>query len=240
MLIPRRFSTCTLIAANMVPLVLAPRSAAGVCEILAFYWAESAILGGFNILKILSAAGKDKFPEPFSFKVFTSRDLDPLATLGSRMGFPGKVFIALIFAFPFSMYLGLYGLVLRVLFFESDWLALALSIRWWALGLLISHGVSFVADYLAAGEFQRTRSEKCLTPLFPRLAITNLILLIAAAAANLPGFWLALFVFICAKVVGELRYEAVCLLQADPRNISRLFAFLEDEALLKRKFPVRV
>ncbi len=239
MLIPRRFSTYTLIAANIVPLALAPHSAAGVCEMLAFYWTESVILGAFNILKILFAGGRDKFPEPFSFKVFTSRDLDPLSTLGSGMGFLGKIFIAVIFAFPFLMYLGLFGIVLRASFFDQDWLAIVLNVKWWALGLLISHGSSFFADYMAAGEFRRTRSEKCLAPLFPRLALTNLILLIVAALVNSLGFWAAMFAFVIAKVAGELRYEAVCLLQSDPGNISRLFVFFENEDLLKRKFPAR-
>ena len=236
MLIPRRVSSYTLIAANLIPLVMAPHDAAGIQEILAFYWTESVILGFYNILKILSASASDKYPEPVTFKTLNSRDCDVLAALGSNMGFFGKLCIAVFFTFPFLMYLGLYAVVLIGIFIEGSWLPIVLNIKWWVMGLLVSHGVSFILDYLANGEFRRTRSENLLEPLFSRLAITNLALLAVAGIFNSVGVWLIMIAFVIVKVVRELRYEAVCLLQSDPGNIYRIFVFFENEDLLKIKF----
>ncbi|MCX5786644.1 MAG: DUF6498-containing protein [Elusimicrobia bacterium] len=238
MLIPRRVSSYTLIASNLVPIVMAPHDAAGIQEILAFYWTESVILGFFNILKILFASASDKYPEPVTFKMLNSRDCDVLAALGSNMGFFGKLFIAIFFTFPFLMYLGLYGVFLVGFFIDSAWLPLILKIKWWLLGLFISHGASFLLDYLASSEFRRTRSENLLEPLFSRLMITNLALLAVAGIFNSLGVWLIMIAFVIVKVVKELRYEAVCLLQADPGNIYRVFVFFENEDLLKKKFKL--
>jgi hypothetical protein len=152
------------------------------------------------------------------------------------MGFSGKAVIAVVFLGPFSLYLGLYAAVFLGLFVHGDWMPLVLSIRWWLAGLFANHGVSFFLDYLADGEFRRSRSENYIEPLFRRLTMTNLTLLAVAGIFTVSGVWLVMIAFVIFKVIKDLRYEAVLMLQADPKNIYLIQVFFEDTELLNKKF----
>lgn len=200
-------------AANLVPLIMAALGYWGVTEILTLYWAETAIVGVFAVLRMLCASGplavKGK-PRPLTFQMLRTGDAaKTLPLLLDELGPPGRLPLALYFAFPFVMFMVLSGLLLYISFFLRGAygpVPSLLSLKWGLLALAASHAFRFVHDYLLSGEFRRTRPEDCYDAPIRRLAIIQLALAGGAGAAHSFGNMVyVMSIFIIAKTVIELR-----------------------------------
>ena len=174
---PRR-ATQVLIAANLVPLVGTVYFGWQLSNVMVLYWAESAVIGLFNVLKIVRIAG-----------------------------WPG-LFAALFFLGHFGGFMAVHFLFIYGIFVEgfnsagpgddlSEVAALFVSL-WPALAaLFVSHAYSFFANFIGRREYRnRTVSDQMSEP-YARIVFMHLILIFG-------GFLVLVLAFFGSKLVLEL------------------------------------
>jgi hypothetical protein len=84
----------------------------------------------------------------------------------------------------------------------ADWGVLAKPL----LALFVSHSVSFFWDYLATGEYRRTKPEECADTLLNRLLLMQLVLACGAGITrSFDGSAGVMLLFVLAKIVLDLR-----------------------------------
>ncbi|HTY13435.1 MAG TPA: DUF6498-containing protein, partial [Candidatus Omnitrophota bacterium] len=62
-------SSILLVSANLIPVVGVIHGGWNLFDILFIYWAESAIIGFFNVLKMMSAGGKKSLTSPIDWLI---------------------------------------------------------------------------------------------------------------------------------------------------------------------------
>lgn len=179
-------SAIALILANGVPIVGAVLWGWDLGTVLVLYWAESAVVGFYNLCKIAVIA-----------KWF--------ALLA------GVFFISHFGAFMAMHFLFLYGIFVEG--FSSDsggdlaGVAAMFGRLWPAIaGLFISHGVSFFLNFLGRGEYRSRTVKTQMTEPYSRIIFMHLVLIIGGGAALVLGDTVpVLMVIIAAKIVVDLR-----------------------------------
>lgn len=201
------------VAANLVPLLMTALGYWGVSEILTLYWAETAIVGVFAVLRLMWASGpitvKGK-RTPLTFQLLKNGDAaKTLPLLLDAAGPLGRLLLALYLAVPFVLYMILSGLLLYIFVYvigAYGGIPSIMSLKWGLLALTAGHTFRFVHDYLLSGEFRRTRPEDFTDEPVHRLAIMFLTLAGGAGAARSFGNMVyVMCVFIIAKTAIELR-----------------------------------
>jgi hypothetical protein len=139
-----KISLFSLVVANLVPLLGVLFAGWDAFAIVLLFWAENLVIGFYNILKMIFVKipaapkrGRNEFgpiPPPPGIRYF----FIPFFTIHYG-GFTAAhlVFILAIFHRPIGS-------------------ALTLGMLWPVLGLFVSHGISFVANFLIRGERERT------------------------------------------------------------------------------------
>jgi hypothetical protein len=177
-----------LVAANLVPLVGAVFFGWDVFPVVFVFWAENVILGAFNVLKMITASVRGG------------------ADLGARF------FLVPFFCFHYGMFCLVHGIFVVALFGRGlieahgppgpglflD--ALSRQGLWWAVvGLAVSHGVSFVANYLLGGERDRVTLDRLMIQPYGRIVVLHLAILgggFLIMALGSPWYGLALLVLL--------------------------------------------
>ena len=154
-----------LVAANLLPLVLVAYGLSSAGELLVLYWVENLIVGFYAVLRIASARGE--------------ADLSAL----------GRIFMIAFFLVHFGAFCWAHASALQYLVLAksdllpldphvfldhglrqhfpspSPWQGLPLEFAVPIAALLVSHGVSFVHNYLQRGEvFRATAKEEMSRP----------------------------------------------------------------------------
>lgn len=175
-------SVISLLAANLVPLLGVTAFGWDLGTVMVLYWSESAVIGFFNVLKMIRVGGIGGTPLVLFF----------LAHYGG--------FMLGHFAFTYALFVdpGLkapFGAVLADLF-HSLWPAL--------LALFISHGISYRVNFVGRREFVgRTPNQQMGQP-YARIMVMH-IAIIAGGAAMQGGHRLApLFILIGLKTAIDL------------------------------------
>lgn len=174
-------SSIALILANVVPLLGAVAWGWSVFEIVVTYWAENLIIGGYTLLRMLGAGG-------------WQRDA-PI--------FVGKVFMAGFFTVHYGMFCLVHGFFVFSLLGEGRGKEVLLSGKGFGIALLalvISHGVSFVKNYCAAGEYRSTTIQAQMFAPYPRIVVLHVAILFGAFAIQGLGSTVPLLVIL---VVGK-------------------------------------
>lgn len=203
-------SLATLIVANLLPLagVLLFGWDAGV--ILVLYWAENLVVGFYNILKMLLARGDEGstvaaklFLIPFfifhfgGFCAVHGVFVDLFAS-GLEAGGDAENF----FPDPDVWWGPLMFVGLLVGVVQAMWVKYAPQIFFALLGLLVSHGVSFVQNYLWRGEYRERTVKRQMFQPYGRVALMHVAIIAAALPVMLLGSPLPLLVIIIAlKIV---------------------------------------
>ncbi len=162
----RRPSALALIAANLIPLygVLVLRW--DVFPLIFLYWVENVIVGVFNVFRMLSTP-------PYDLKTWI-----------------GKAFIVPFFCVHYGMFTGVHGIFVMVLFggygdkgapFPGPDIV-ADSIRQYALlapaaGLFLSHGFSFVWNFLGKGEYKKAGFKALMARPYSRIIVLHLTII---------------------------------------------------------------
>ena len=152
-------SAILLVLANMIPLFGIFVFGWDAVTILVLYWLESVIIGGLNVVKILSV-----------------RDLDTPSSLFLL----GNIFYACFFIIHFGMFTWGHGEFLKGMF-GAEPLLLGITeggpIMWTALSFLISHIFSMIINFFGKKEYLgRTPNAQMMQP-YGRVFVMHLVVL---------------------------------------------------------------
>ena len=159
-------SVSALILANAVPLAGVLFLGWKVFPLILLYWLENVIVGGFNVLRMLTADPQD--PVRWIGKAF----LIPFFCVH----FGGFTFVHGVFVF------GLFGGPAYAHQFFPSPAGVMSAIRgtgigFGVLGLVLSHGVSFVGNYLLGGEYRRASLSQLMNQPYGRVMVMHMVLL---------------------------------------------------------------
>jgi hypothetical protein len=179
-------STLLLIAANLVPLAGAAFLGWNLADVMVLYWAESAVIGLFNMAKI----------------IVIGRWAALLAVPFFAGHFGG--FMAVHFLFIYTLFIEGPGNSSSGDLAEVARLFLAL---WPALlALFLSHGFSFVQNFLGRGEYRARTVKKQMTEPYSRIVFMHLVLIFGGGLTLiLGGATPVLVAVIILKIVFDVR-----------------------------------
>lgn len=161
-------SALVLIAANVVPLIGVVAFHWTVFAILLLYWSENVVVGVFNVLKIL-------FAQPQS--------------LGANAT---KLFLIPFFTVHYGMFTLVHGIFVLALFGPKTGAApspeaFTFAIRQAGIGIgvlaiALSHGCSFLLNYLGQGEYRRTSPQLLMMQPYARVVVLHVTILFGGFA----------------------------------------------------------
>ncbi|MEM6431772.1 MAG: DUF6498-containing protein [Deinococcota bacterium] len=189
--LPKSASIVAVIAVNLFPLIGVIAFGWQLFTIILLYWLENAIIGMFNVLKMTVAQGsigEKSFNIPFFIVHYG----------GFWIGH--GIFLWLTFAPPAESRQGV-----------------VTDLRWVLLGLLLSHGISFVTQYLGEGEFRNAHVHVLLFLPYARVMTLHVAIIAGGFAIQAWGGQLvALGILVGSKTLIEAVLEARHLRQNIP------------------------
>ena len=185
----RRLTLVALLFANLLVALQALRHDWGYYETVLIYWCEALVIGGYNVLRLLVVGfvGEQPLGEAVSRQVEFSPGFRILATLA------GTAF----FAFKFGMFALIVGVLVVALpaFSEPDGsggrqVFRALSAAGPAVGvavvaLVLSHGLSFVRNFLWRREYQRMSLLGLIVWPYVRMGLVMVVLAVGLILVSL-------------------------------------------------------
>lgn len=164
-----------LILVNLVPLIGVYFLNWNSLEVLFLYWSETAIIGFYTVLKIFLAQKKLKHQENQKKEIWIWPALDLLRFRMSlaELGKMGKLFITFAFIYYLSLFLFFHFFLLIFLSKELmpmlNIIEILRSVAITICLLFISHGISFLVNYLSKKEYQRSEPSKFIYAPFYRV-----------------------------------------------------------------------
>jgi hypothetical protein len=192
---PASLSTAVLVFANAIPLFGVLFLGWKVFPLILLYWLENVIVGGFNVLRMLTADPRD-----------------PIRWIG-------KAFLIPFFCVHFGGFTFVHGVFVFAMFggpaythqFFPSLAGIFAAIRqtgigFAVLGLILSHGVSFVGNYLLGGEYRQASLQQLMSQPYGRVIVMHLVILgggflVLALHSPVP----ALAVLVLLKIAVDLR-----------------------------------
>jgi hypothetical protein len=220
-------SLLALVVANLLPLW-------GVCflkwdafYIILLYWSENLAVGFYNILKI--AVAKVRHPIEHLAKLF----LIPFFIIhyGGFMAVHG--FFVLAFAqkaqqghsvpsvggHSWPCFLVFVQLLINVI--RQMFLIIPAQMKFAILALFVSHGVSFVHNYLLAGEYKTAKPKDLMNQPYARVVVLHIALLAGGFLTMAVGSPIPLlFVLIAGKIILDIKMHLREHQKAKPAEIS--------------------
>jgi hypothetical protein len=188
-------SVVALLVANLVPLAGVILLGWEVFPVVFVFWVENVIVGVFNVLKMITLPAPD----------------------GSSL--VGRFLLAPFFCFHYGLFCLVHGLFVFALFGQGmmephGFPGLAMMVEavsrlglWWAVaGLAVSHGISFVANYLLGGERDRAALPQLMIQPYGRIVVLHLAILGGGfLIMSLGAPWYGLALLILLKIGLDLR-----------------------------------
>ena len=190
-----RWSLILLIAANLLPLAGVFLWGWDVFLLLLLFWCENVIIGLFGIARLVVAASNDTLREGLFL---------PLFFLVHYGGFMFGHFMVL-----FGMYSSnVEGLANHVQ--PEDYYRLVLDkLSWMAIaGLFISHGWSFIENFMGRNEYERLAPMQAMGLPYKRMVITHVALILGGFFLIKSGQPLAgLIILVLMKIGLDIRFH---------------------------------
>ena len=175
----KRLPVVSLIIVNLIPLWGVLFAGWDAFSVVLLYWSENIIIGFYNILKIATA----KVDEPIknAKKLF----LIPffLVHYGGFCGVHGVFVIALFGNEPEGL-MDITGwpcffVFVEILFnvIRSAFSLMPVNMKYAVFAVFISHGISFVHNYILKGEYRRTTPEKLMGSPYARIIILHIAII---------------------------------------------------------------
>jgi len=185
-----RPSAVALVLANLVPLVGVLLFDWRVLDILMLYWAENVVIGVVNVLRMsVCPAGMKWFLIPFflvHYGFFCYGHL--LAVTGIFSESMGTA----------TAWLYFFGMPLANAWESPLWIAIA--------AIAASHMFSFFGNFIAGGEYRRTRVSELMSRPYGRIVVLHVTIILGAALIDWLGSpIMMLVVLIAAKIALDLR-----------------------------------
>ncbi len=177
-----------LILANLVPVLGVLFMDWSVFYVLIYYWLESAVVGIFNVVKIVMDT------RSFLFR---------------------RIFFALFFIVHFGGFMAGHLLFLFILngfftgsstFSFSDIFSVISNVLVYAAALFTSHGISFFTNYIGKKEYKKIELGSLMFAPYSRIVLMHLTILFGMFAAVLTGMNIAVVIlFVVFKIFVDLR-----------------------------------
>lgn len=179
-------SAFVLVLANLVPLYGVVLLGWEVFAVVLLFWFENVVIGFYNLLRMLAARPRD---------------------IGR---WAGKVFAIPFFAVHYGMFTFVHGIFVVVLFgggmiesLDNPGVPMfrhalaAADVTWGAVALIVSHGFSFVWNYVGKGEYREATLEALMKQPYGRVVVLHLVILVSGfvvMALGMPMVGLVLLV----------------------------------------------
>lgn len=221
---PLRLTSIALVLSNLVPVYGVLALGWRVFDVVALYWFENVVIGGFNVLKMLLCSPDMRelsrlYQPPTGSAIGPeggTGEFPPLVQVkhvGLAMNL-AKLFLIPFFAFHYGLFTFVHGVFLVSMLGTSQ--TQSEPLPWTALqggGLLLaaacmvaSHGVSFVTNFLLGGEFRRTSLPQQMFSPYARVVVLHVAILFGAFATFALGSPMGLLLLLIAgKIVLDLR-----------------------------------
>jgi hypothetical protein len=195
-------SMLTLVAANLLPMLGVVLNGWTLEDVLVLFWAESAIIGFYTLLKIAVVA---KWWAIFPGLFFTGH-------------FGG--FMAIHFMFLYQIFLRGFnattsepGALEAIMpLFTELWPAL--------LALFASHGVSFVMNFIGRREYEGTKVQDLMRAPYARIFVMQITIILGGFVATISDDPLPMLVLLIAiKIVADLKAHTA---ERNPKNKERV------------------
>ena len=174
----KRYSLHVLILANLIPVVGVLFLHWSLFSILFFYWLESAVVGLYNVPKLLMA----RVPlEAGSAEAESSPQTH------------GRFFFVGFFLLHYGIFMLAHGLCVFIFFGPAD-----LDVRTIVIGLVslgLSHGVSFLINFVGRREYARTTIPEQMVAPYKRIIIMHLTIIFGGFLVGL--FGAPVFALVC-------------------------------------------
>jgi hypothetical protein len=184
-----------LILANLVPLAGVLFYGWDVWGILIIYWLENGIVGLFNVLKMRRAQGPEDGSAVTS--VETRRRLSRLTINGRPAGGSDKAALIPFFIMHYGMFWVVHGIFVLTLplfaFTGADGqpdfgnTLNPLAILFALACLFISHGLSYLFNYIGRGEYLRTTAAQQMFAPYGRLVVLHITIIFGAIVISMTG-----------------------------------------------------
>ena len=187
----KNYSVLALVVSNCLPLLGVLFWGWDTFTVILMYWSENVVIGFYHVLKMICAKGE----------------------VGPKAG--SKVSIILFFIIHYGLFSAAHGLFVFALFsgngnggVDMTLIPMLLSfdkILCFAC-LLVSHGVSFVQNYIIKGEYKKTQLEKLAPTPYGRVVIMHLTVIFGGMASDFMGspVWV-LVILIVLKIIVDLK-----------------------------------
>lgn len=186
-------SLIVLLVANAVPIFGVLFLGWTVLPLVLIYWLENVVIGGFNVLKMLSA-------KP-----------------GQPVFWAAKLFVVPFFIVHFGGFTFVHGALVLAIFGATGpktfdlMTTVPAAVRanhlgWAVLSLVLSHGLSFYWNYIRNGEYQRASLDTLMMQPYSRVFILHFAVLIGGwIVMTLGSPTLALVLLVVLKTAADLR-----------------------------------
>lgn len=150
-------SLLVLILANLVPLAGVYVFGWDLGELLILYWAETGIIGCYTILKMFFAAGPTPWPPVLE-----------------------RLFMIPFFTIHFGGFMLGHGIFLFLLFVKTPILEFLPNLALPLFLLLLSHGFSFMANYIIPKEYLRAKANELMFAPYGRVVLMHVAIILGA------------------------------------------------------------
>ena len=184
-----RPSVLALLLANVFPLIGVVALGWDTFLVLALFWVENVVIGVYTALKML---------------------------LVSSAAVPARLSAALFFCVHYGIFTAVHGIFVFVVFGSimdsapgdpSAWETIVGSqVLWGALVLLVSHGVSFVFNYIRRGEYRQAHLSAVMQEPYGRVVLLHLTIIFGGFLVMALGSPVAgLLLLVALKTVMDIR-----------------------------------
>ena len=185
-----RFSVLALVLSNLIPIAGVLFFDWSVAAILLLYWAENAIIGFINVLKMAVSQGLKKSFLPARQKGTTVPPFE-------------KVFGILFFCAHFGVFTLAHGIFVISLFGKD--LPDPGSFLLATLSLFVSHALSFFLHFIKRGEYKQAKFNSLFFQPYKRIIVMHITIIAAGWAMGMLGSpdW-ALLILITLKILFDI------------------------------------
>jgi hypothetical protein len=193
-------AVAALVVANLIPLVGVLFLGWSVWNILVIYWLENGIVGVINALRMSAATGEDATGGAPALRI----NGQPATSMSKA----GLIPFFIVHYGIFWVVHGIFVLTLPVFLSIASDAPMTLdpgAVLFAAIGLAISHGLSFWWNFLRGGEYRRTTPAGLMFAPYRRLVALHLTIIFGAMAVSFTGApVIAVAILVAIKTVLDL------------------------------------
>jgi hypothetical protein len=216
-------SAWVLVAVNLIPIWGVLFDNWTIFSVVFLFWTENVVIGLFNIAKMLT----------YGFLGNTGPSEDHPGGSDSRgLMLAGMTFLSAFFTVHYGMFCFGHGVFVVSLLggqaghgfpnpFARALHELNGELRYAILAMILSHGFSFVANYLRGGEYKQVNSQQLMSAPYGRIVILHLAIIFGAFVSLALGSGMGILLLV---IVGKIILDVKLHLKERERGIVSLFS----------------